>query len=195
MRVFDDLVHVEIEIRKHVDLVDHQHVRHFEHQRVLQRLVVAFRHGQDDRILHRTGIEFRRADQVAHVLQDREIQVFRAQFAHALAGHVGVEMAHAAGMQLNGAHAGLEDRRGVHVGIDVRFHDADAHLVLQTAEHLLQQRGLAGSGRRHQVEQERLLRLHLRAQFFRVRVVVRENAFFYFDDLDGVHVTSPFPLP
>ena len=57
---------------------------------------------KDHRVLHRAGIKFRRANEIAHILQHNEIQALRPDLPQALLGHPGIQVAHAAGMQLDG---------------------------------------------------------------------------------------------
>ena len=79
MRELAHLVHVEVEVGKDVDLVYDQRLAHLKHQRVLERLVVALGHGEYCDILDRAGVELRRADEVANVLEYREVEVGGAE--------------------------------------------------------------------------------------------------------------------
>ena len=81
---------------------------------------------EDHGVLHRAGVKLRRAHQLAHILQHHQVQVLRAKGLQALLGHVGVQVAHAAGVKLNGPDAGAVDGPGVHIGVDVGLHNADA---------------------------------------------------------------------
>jgi len=69
------LLEVEVEVREQVDLVHHDDVDGPEHHRVLERLVLAL----GDRIHHRarvgTDVELGRAHEVAHVLDNEQIDV------------------------------------------------------------------------------------------------------------------------
>lgn len=79
VRELAHLVHVEVEVGKDVDLVYDQRLAHLKHQRVLERLVVALGHGEYCDILDRAGVELRRADEVANVLEYREVEVGGAE--------------------------------------------------------------------------------------------------------------------
>ena len=136
-------------------------------------------HGEDHGVLHGAGVKFRRADQVADVFQDGEVHVVHAQALQALTRHARVQVAHAAGVELNDLGAGLLNGGGVHVGINVRLHDADAKLVLQRGDGLAQRGGLAGAGGAHQVEQEHAVLFQLLAQLVRLTVVVFKYALLY----------------
>ena len=90
-----------------------------------------FRSGKDHRVFHRTGVELRRANEVADVLEHDEIQLVRPDLAQPLLGHARVEVAHAARVQLDGLHARLADRPRVDVRVNVRLHHAHAQLAPQ----------------------------------------------------------------
>ena len=46
-----------------------------KHERVLEGLVIPFRHRKDHSVLHRSRVKFCRADQVSHILKDDQIQI------------------------------------------------------------------------------------------------------------------------
>ena len=192
MGVLHHLVHVEVEIGQHVDLVDDQSVAHREDQGVFQGLVVALRHGEDHGVLHGAGIELRRAHQIAHILQHHQVQVLRPQLLQALLRHAGVQVAHAAGVQLDGADPCARHGGGVHVGVDVGLHNADAQLILQPLHGAQQGGGLAAAGGGHQIQQKGPLALQLLADPVRLPVIIGENAFLYLDDLVLVHKSASF---
>ena len=104
---------------------------------------------QNHGVLHRAGVELGRTDKVADVFQNHQIETLGAQPGQSLPGHLGVQMAHAAGVQLNGLGAGLGNGAGVHVGVNVGLHHADAQLILQRSNRAAQCRGFAGPRRTH----------------------------------------------
>jgi hypothetical protein len=71
-RVGDGLVHVEVDVRQQVQLVYDQQSRRAEHVRILERLVVAFRHGEHHDLGPLAQIEQRRAHEVADVLDHHQ---------------------------------------------------------------------------------------------------------------------------
>ena len=187
MDALDAFIEIEIEVGRHVDFVHQQHIADGEHQRVLQGLVVALGNGEDHGVFHGAGVELGGADEVANVLQNGEIYVLGAEAFQTLLGHAGVQVAHAAGVELDDLHAAGGDGGGVHVGVDVRFHDADAHIVFQRLDGGHQSGGLAGAGGAHQVQQESLLLLQLLAQLVRLAVVRLKNALFDFQYAVFIH--------
>ena len=78
-RFAEQAVDVEVEVRQQVDLVDQDELAGAEHQRVLQRLVLALgdRADHDPRVL--ADAELRRADEVADVLDDQQVDVAERQ--------------------------------------------------------------------------------------------------------------------
>ncbi len=89
-------VEVEVEVRQQVDLVDHHQLAGAEHQRVLERLVLALgdRGDHDPRVL--ADPELGRADEVADVLDDQQVDLVERQRRQRRADHVRVEVALAA---------------------------------------------------------------------------------------------------
>ena len=96
-------------------------------------------------------------------------------------------------MDLDGPGPGLGDGPGVHIGVDVRLHDADPVFLLQHLNGPGQGRGLAGSRRRHEVEQEDPPALQFLSQSVCLLVVVRKDTFLYFDYLDFLLIHSDPP--
>jgi hypothetical protein len=79
-----------------VDLVHEDKVGRTEHQRVLERLVLALGHGADHHAQVLADPELRRADEVAHVLDHQQVDVRQRQLGQRRAHHVRVEVALAA---------------------------------------------------------------------------------------------------
>ena len=115
---------------------------------------MAFRDGEYHGVAHGSGIEFGGADQVAHIFEYRKVQPFR-KVVQALAGHLGVQMAHASGVKLNGFDSsGFLDFDCVHIGIDVGFHHRYLDFVFDGIDGGNQGGGLAAARRGHQVKQK-----------------------------------------
>ena len=113
---------------------------------------MALRDGEDHQIQMCAGVEFRRTDQISHIFQNDEIQPLRSKLEKALAGHGRVEMAHAAGVELNDTRAGARYGVGVHVGVNVGLHHAYAERFLQQRDQTRQRRRFPGAGRGHEVD-------------------------------------------
>ena len=152
---------------------------------------MSLRHGEDHRVFHRAGIKLRRADEIADVFEHREINVGRAELIEPLLGHPGIQMAHAAGVELYALHTRACNRLGVHGGIDVRFHNADAKIVLQLFDRAQKRRRLARARRGHEIEKERLFRLESCADAVGLAVVVGKNALLDLYDSYTVHFSMP----
>ena len=72
---------------------------------------------------------------VADVLQDDQVVVLETEAVQALPGHLGIQVAHTSGMQLDGLDARrLLDLDGIDVAVDVRLHHGDTQLVLQQVD-------------------------------------------------------------
>lgn len=79
-------------------------------------------------------------------------------------------------MELNGLYAGGGDGLGVHIGIDVRFHNGHGEGSLQGPDGLHQGGGFAGAGGGHQVQQKDAPRLQFPPEGVCLAVVIREHA-------------------
>ena len=155
---------------------------------------MALGHREDHGVFYRPGVELRRAHKVAHVLQDYQVQIRRAQLTEALLRHARVQVAHAAGVELDAPHTDLRNGRRVHVRVDVRLHDADAQVLLQRLDGAQQGGGLPGPGGGHEVQKKGLLRLQPGADAVRLPVVIGKNALLDLDDFIFFHGRPPAPL-
>ena len=115
---------------------------------------MAFGNGEDHGVFHSAGVKLRRTHEVSDVLQDGKIHILDAEVPQPLPRHAGVQMAHAAGVELDDLDAGILDRSSIHVRIDVRLHHADTEIFLQRLDRAAQRCGLAGTGRAHEIEQK-----------------------------------------
>ena len=148
--------------------------------------------GEDHGVLHRAGVKLRRTHQIAHILQHHQVQFLRTEGLQTLLGHVGVQVAHAAGVKLNGPDAGAVDGSGVYVGVDVRLHDAHAQLVFQRLDGPAKGGGFPGAGRGHEVQKKGFFPFQLLPQGVGLPAVFREDALLHFDDLKSCHTIPPF---
>ena len=143
LHTLNALVHVEVEVWKRVHLSQNKSVRLLEHQWVLQWLVVALWDREDHHLQTRAGIKLSRADQVADILQENQVQAVVIHSVQCALTHTCVHVAHAVGVGLDCGCAHGLDLDSVHVRSDVRLHDADFHLGLQVGHGLRQQCCLA----------------------------------------------------
>ena len=120
-------------------------------------------------------IESRRAHQVADVLDQQQAIVSQREFLHRMAHHVGIEMAALAGIDLHCGHAGGANTVSVEAGLLVALDHRDPGLVLEPLDSAGEQRGLAGTGTRHQVEREDAMLGEMAAVGRRVQIVLGEN--------------------
>ena len=139
----------------------------------------------------RAGVKFRRTDKIADILPTDEIQSLRSKLPQTLAGHGGVEMAHAARVQLNDLRAGARDGVRVDVGVDIRLHHAHAQRPLQQRQQAQQRRRFSGAGRGHQIDETGALRAQLGAKGRGLRVVIGKDALLDLNDAVAIHATPP----
>ena len=79
---------IEVEHGHGVHLVQDDHLRRLEDAGILERLVIAFGHGQDHDLGVLAQIEVGRAHQVAHVLHDDQVQALQVEHVDGAADHV-----------------------------------------------------------------------------------------------------------
>ena len=96
-----------------------------KHVRVLERLVVALRHGQDDDLVRLAQIERRRAHQIADVLDQQQAVVGEGELRKRIRDHLRVEMAALSGVDLHRSSAGLAHAIGVARCLLVALDDRD----------------------------------------------------------------------
>ena len=99
-------------------------------------------------------VEQGRADQVADVLDEHDRAARRVERAQPVGHHGRVQVAARAGVDLHDPAAGGPDPLGVEHGLLVALDDRHSRAG-QVADGALEQRGLAGARRAHQVERER----------------------------------------
>ena len=152
---------------------------------------MALRHGQNHAVGAGPGVEFRRAHQISHIFQHHQIQLTRLQIFQALASHGSIQVAHTAGVELDGLHAGGQNGLGIHIRVDVRLHHRNPQPILQCSNQSRQGSGLAGTGRGHEIQQKYLLLPQLLAQGLGLGIVVGEYALLDFDNADILHRNAP----
>jgi hypothetical protein len=137
-------------MRQQVDLVDEDEVARPEHERVLERLVLALR----DRRHHDSAVladaKLGRTDEVAHVRDHEQVDLVEREVAERRAHHVGIEMALAAEarirVQLRDGNVEAGQAIGVHRALHVALEHADPNAG-QAAHDALQQGGLSAPAR------------------------------------------------
>ena len=143
--------------------------------------------GEDHRVLDGARVKLRRAYEVADIFEYRKVNVLGSESFKALLGHACVQVAHAAGVQLDDLRAGLGDRVRVNIGVYIRFHYADAHFVLQGRNSCLERGSLARAGGRHEVEEECFFLFQLLSELIRFPVVIFKYAFFDLQYSEAFH--------
>ena len=129
-------IHVKIESRGHVDLIEQLRAGVLEDARVLDGLVVALGHREDHdgQVLAQVKVDW--ADQVTHVFDKDDVDVLKThspvEGVNGLHDHVALEMAQAARVDLDGGHAGFLHGDGVDIRGDIALDDGTAQAGLVT---------------------------------------------------------------
>ena len=100
------------------------------------------------------AVEFRGADQVAHVFDEENVEVFAVERLQGFADHAAVEVASAFGIDLYGLCAGSRHTAGVVVGLKVTFDHGHAEFSRKVVQRAFQKGRLAGTGGADEIEHE-----------------------------------------
>ena len=192
---FHALVHIKIKVGQGVCLGDDQSVAVPEHERVFEGLVIAFRDAQQHHVQVGPGIIFRRADEIAHIFQEKQVRIILAHFGDGLRRHAGIHMAHAVCVGLNGSGAKSFDTLRVHGGVNIRFDDGDPGFSPQVGDDSAKEGGLSGARCAHDIDQKPALCPELVAQSLRVGVIGSRNGFMQFNDFHFRPPVLVFSLP
>ena len=143
--------------------------------RILQRLVLALGDREEGHAKALAQVERGRADEVAHVLDEKQIERPGIQIAEGPGYHVGIEMAERAGSDLNDLCARGTKAPGVVVGLQIADYHPYALRPAQFLYSLLQQCGLAGARRRKDIEDKKTQGAEEAAVALREAVVCLED--------------------
>ena len=174
-------IHVKIESRGHVDLIEQLRAGVLEDARVLDGLVVALGHREnhDGQVLAQVKVD--RADQVAHIFDKDDVDVLQTnglvERVNGLHDHVALEMAQAARVDLDGGHAGFLHGDGVDIRGNIALDDgaAQASLVAQALVGAQDRGGLARTGARQDVDHIGVCLIKSLAQLICQALVARQN--------------------
>ena len=189
---FHALVHIKNKVGQGVCLGDDQSVAVPEHERVFEGLVIPFRDAQQHHVQVGPGIIFRRADEIAHIFQEKQVRIILAHFGDGLRRHAGIHMAHAVCVGLNGPGSQSFDMLCVYRGVNIRFYDCDSGFFPQVGDDSAKEGGLAGARCAHDIDQKPSFFAEHFPQGLSVSVIGRRNGFMQFNDF---HIRSPLFWP
>ena len=132
--------------RCQIKLADDHRVGLVEHGRIFQRLVLAVGDGEQHDAQVLAQIIAGRADEVADVLDDEEVQPGHIQLLDSAGHHVRFEMADRAGGDLDDRRAGLAQAAGVVVGGQVADNDGGLEARAEPADGFADQRRFSRAG-------------------------------------------------
>ena len=131
VEVGEEAVEVEVEVREQVDLVDQHELAGAEHQRVLERLVLALGDRGDHHPRVLADAELGRADEVADVLDHEQVDVRRAAARAAPSAPCsrrgGTRRRTRVGVELRDRHVQQRQPVGVEAALHVALQHARAH--------------------------------------------------------------------
>ena len=174
-------IHVKIESRGHVDLIEQLCAGVLEDARVLDGLVVALGHREnhDGQVLAQVKVD--RADQVAHIFDKDDVDVLQAdglvERIDSLHNHVALEVAQAARVDLDGGHAGFLHGDGVDVRGDIALDNgtAQAGFVTQALVGAQNRGGLTRARARQHIDHVGVRLLKPLTQLICQALVARQN--------------------
>ena len=174
-------IHVKIESRGHVDLIEQLRASVLEDARVLDGLVVALGHREDHdgQVLAQVKVDW--ADQVTHVFDKDDVDVFQTHSlvkrVNGLHDHVALEVAQAARVDLDGGHAGFLHGNGIDIRGDVALDDgaAQAGLVAQVLVGAQNRSGLARARARQHIDHIGACLIKSLSQLICQALIARQN--------------------
>ena len=135
-----------------INFVEKHDVGVVKHGRIFERLVLALRYTQNDNLVVFTQIERSRTDQVAHILDQENIQVFQVKILNCMADHMGIQVAAGTGIDLPHRNPGCRNPHRVVVSLLIALDDGKAEFLPQVMQGTLKDGGFAGAGRADQIQ-------------------------------------------
>jgi cystathionine beta-lyase len=145
---------IKLDGSRQVDLRDDRHVGGVEDCRVLERLVFPLGHREQHQSQVLAQVERGRADEIADVLDEQEIEGIQVPTVQRALDHRGVEMAHRPRRDLLDRNLAARQTSRVIVGRQVADQRGHAIATAQGSQHALKESGLARTGTRHETDDE-----------------------------------------
>src|SRR5512134_884599 len=124
-RVPPDLLHVNIKIRRKIDLVQEKGGRFLKHQRILERLIMSFGNTEDHDLDVFSHFKFCWAYKITDILDKKEIKVLKRKLTEHLRDHVGIEMAGTSRVYLHHRSTAPFYPLGIVTACNIAFNDTD----------------------------------------------------------------------
>jgi glycosyltransferase involved in cell wall biosynthesis len=121
------------------------------------------------------------ADQIADVLDEKQVDAVEIQPMERLVDQMRVEMASAAGGDLDRRDTLGADAFGVVLGFEIALDHRDAQLLSERFDGCLKQTGLAGTGRGHEVQRQDAMVIEMFAVVGGLMVVLGQQSLEYRD--------------
>lgn len=121
-------------------------------------------------------IEARRTNKIADIFDEQHVDLVQRQVAQGAVNHPGIEMACISSGYLNDGNPMSANAPGIIIGFKVAFDDGDTALRRDGVDRRLEQRRLAGTGRRHQVDRENAASVEVVAIVLRRALIGIEQA-------------------
>jgi hypothetical protein len=118
-----EVLHIKINVRQEVGLVDHQGVNTAVHGWVFVGFIVAFWDRGDKNVLVGAQFKSSRADKIAHVLDQKQIVFGQVELVKGTSEHDGVEMALPPGIDLDRFSTGSYSSIGIDAGGNVAIYN------------------------------------------------------------------------
>ena len=128
-----------------------------KHEGVFGRFVFTLGDAQYHCLEVLTHAEFCRADQVPDVFNHKKIQGIKIKLLKCIPDHIAIQVACASGIDLYDRDPFCRDPLGIPRRLDIALDDPDLKVFLQGPDGLLQQAGLSGAGRTHQIKYQQIL--------------------------------------
>jgi hypothetical protein len=147
-------LHIKVHVGQQIDLIEQHGGGNVKHERIFLGLVVALGNAQKRHLAILAHVELGRADQIADVFDEKDVEAVRSRLLAASWTWELVRWAAALGVDLHGLGAGGGHAAGIVVGLQVALDDGHVHLVAQVGQSAFEQRGFARPGRAHEIEDQ-----------------------------------------
>ena len=151
-RILLCLFNIKLYVRQKVCLVDDAQIGISEDGRVLDRLVIALGDADHHNPFRLAEIKQGRTDQVAHVFNKQHGVGLRCKLFDSAVDHDRIQMAAAAGVDLDDRDAGGIDALGIVHCLLIPLDHEKRDLLLERFNGLFEQGGFAGSGRTDKIQ-------------------------------------------
>ncbi len=169
-------------MRQQIGFIEQHQIGRREHIRIFERLVLALRDGENHDLMRLAEIESGGTHQIPDILDEERRALFQRQRLERMTDHMGVEVTSLARVDLYRRRACLTNALGVIRRLLIALDHRHWNFTEKIIDCAHQQRRLAGSGARNEIQREHTLRRKERPILARIGVILGQDVPFDADD-------------